>query len=494
MSRTTLFFLTRMLVCVLAFELVLAPMRVAYAAGQLVRTLDSGAQLAVPELQWVVLNRAQRRLGGNTWTMEFPSGDRRVLDADRAAMTLGLSAAATAHKSAGYVSSAPVVFVNHSMGDNSARVDIFKTVKLADGSIELLTAQFTPAHGAAWSAAGATQRAGRLTATQTAFDPNPLERFATTDLTKDPNLFYNLSVTASQVVAGMAMRRVGAPIGYMHVVYPEIQQRQEKSGGLLRKKVKTIIEGFSRPEWYILTPTRMQPYGSDAVICAVEPPPGGSCPAEGPVIQAMVNAERWEGALPETLTLVYSWDQTNSSWTVLAFGLLAFAGGLAIAYSGLGSVFAGNAGAISSISTGVGSAVTNAVLVDLSLSAVGAAVADGVGYIAANMLISGSGLTAPQRHYWGSVGSGRLNSAGPLDEHSRTTIERLSAEVAKRIDQSFEHSAAIGTTGGCAANQDPGTCAATGVLPRTDALHDPRWAELTRDHGSPVRNGARWGP
>ncbi len=521
MLRSLLKGVSHLLIAVMLFYSLVNPVGVAWAqsnSGQITRKLDSGDSITFPKLAWQELGRfTPPRAQGGGWNLQGVSGDRLAVYNDRTALALktvgeALSAANTTSNAIANFGSAPAVLGSYTgVIDGKLRIDVYRTVKLVTGDIVLMTAVFTPAHGGAWAAAGATGLKQRIEPTQHFFDPNPLGHFVGRAPADDPLLFHGIGPGGVQFAMGLAMRQIGAATGFLHWLEPSLAQTQTKGGNFLRKSVTTTITGSAKPTWYVVTPARFQPHGTGTLVCAVETQQGVPCPAAE--LPSLVHMDRWDGALPEEMTEVYKWSQTKKSFTILAFALFIF-----IATWGIGALMGAGAGAgagatavsvpttagVSGVSTGLGSYMGNALATLTAGGAttgittlVGAAVADGVGHLALNMLATGRGATAPQRGLYGSVGDGRLIASPTPDTHTAATAAKMGTKLDERFDLSYPKSAGLAATGGCGAHVSPDACTPTGavLLPRENTHQDPLWGDLVRDTvNTTVRNLPTWAP
>ena len=172
------------------------------------------------------------------------------------------------------------------------------------------------------------------------------------------------------------MRNYGAMTGFVAVSKTRFTQTAKTSGNILKKKTTTVT-GLVKPEWYVVTPVDVQPEGTFIEsICVIA---SATCDAPEHVAYSGVAFALWTGGnMPANEEAVYSWAETKSAWTVLAFALIL--GPLLVAASPVMMLLGLNFGGL-------------------------LAVLGPLGYA---MAYGGDGLTAPQSKPFGDTGSGVL--------------------------------------------------------------------------------------
>jgi hypothetical protein len=153
----------------------------------------------------------------------------------------------------------------------------------------------------------------------------------------DP-VFYNVSPQAAAVILGAAMAKFQAPVGFMSVDVPDLQQWTTTSGNFLRKTTTTHTRGYASTSWFIAGTKEMNPHGTTTAICAVTVNGGSGCDAPEHILNSGISLSPWKGGnAPTTKDLLYSADESNSGWTVAAFIIVAIAigaltGGVAMGF------------------------------------------------------------------------------------------------------------------------------------------------------------------
>lgn len=213
----------------------------------------------------------------------------------------------------------PFVFGRYNPGALELRVDIFKIEK-TNGVMRMMQAPFTPAHGDAFAAAmtyaTAADRAN-------GYSPgvNPFARYQHVG----QDAFYNAgSLETAKVALSLAMRMSGASIGLLAQSHTRPNQTITKSGGWLKKTVTTTVEGWTKPEWFVGTPSQFQPQGVTETICAIDVADPSLCP-KYLAVPSDVAWSQWEGGnLPSFEDMTSTYSESKSSYTVLAWMVVAF--------------------------------------------------------------------------------------------------------------------------------------------------------------------------
>ena len=196
-----------------------------------------------------------------------------------------------------------------------------------NGRIYVSTADFTPHHGEFYRAyQNFTTRTEKANG-----NPgwNPFRIFRGED--SDP-VFYNIGEDGALVAIGHAMRLNRASTAWMAVAVPRIETRTETSGNIFNRRVTNIFEGFAKPGWYFIAPKQLValPAPISGQIC-VDPSllvtsDRGTLTCDFPehFAYAGVVASEWTGGnLPVSEDLLYHWEDTRRSWTVLSNALAA---------------------------------------------------------------------------------------------------------------------------------------------------------------------------
>ncbi len=348
---------------------------------------------------WSLLGEIAGR-GGGGYDLRMLQGERWITAGREEVGQLGLGSDVVSKLVMAFPGHAAMVFATYSPENAQLRIRVVKAERQADGRIRSYLGDFTPHHGERWAA----QR-HYLSASEAA-DPiragrNPFAVFRPADQT-DP-VFYNIGWSAAQVAVGHAMRLYSAPAGFIAMTDTRWTQVVTRSGNLLRQRVDTTTQAWVRPRWFVALPVDQQPYGVQAAICTL--PGSTSCPTVEQLAQSGVSVSQWDGGnMPSPEDLLYSWTDSRSGFTVLAFALVTAAfvwvAATAItAYAGASS-FAGQLGT-SSLSPGW------------------ASVYSGGAYTVGSTVLGGGGpLTSAQQEFLGATGSGFLERPQATDIHS----------------------------------------------------------------------------
>lgn len=370
-------------------------------AGQATHTVKVGETLiSIPNNEYAVLSTVQfaPSRGFSASTIE---GSKVNVNLDRAAEFAGVKASQIPDMVNAMPSSSAMVFGRYSERTMELRVDIVK-VQRAGNTVTVASTQFTPTHGNLWAAQRTLMTPAEKAAT-TGPGPNPFVRYDQND-----GLFHNIGFAAAQVVVGAAMRNVGASMSTLSIQHTDIRSRQEKSGGMLRKKITYIYEGFTKPIWYVGLPREMQA-GTDSVICTdngVE-----KCTPEH-MLMPFASFVEWSGGnLPDDTTKVYDYRYTKKSWTVLAMAIFFTALSFAAveAYALASGAAASQAGVVTTL---LGSGFPAAGIEGAGLLTVGGVQGavisvgiEGMTYLGAETVFNGANGGSPQDSFVGHVSS-----------------------------------------------------------------------------------------
>lgn len=451
--------------------------------GCAIKKFPSGAY-AYAKLEWTeIAQLSQTPTSGIDLTMS--TGDRVVANNNRTAAALGLQANQIADVVSLFPTNVPFVFGRYNPMSKELRIDVFKIEK-SNGAMKMLQAPFTPAHGGGFAAAMTYSTPSDKA---NGFNPgaNPFAMF----MQPGQDAFYNVdSPAAVQVAVGHAMRMSSASIGLVAFAKNRVNQYQTKGGSWYKKKVTTHVEGFTKPEWYVATPETFQPHGTTATICAVVVS-GTACP-QHLAVPSGVSWTQWEGGnLPAFEEMTSNWTETKSSftllaWIVVAFLVVATAGALAVAagatVSALGPatfiqglMTAGGAGAAAG-----GTALTmNAVL---AAAAIEAAAVGIVGGMAGAGL--GDGVKGPYQGASSAFGAPVI----PDTDAGKSVYDGLKASFdTPSISDMGVKSVSQGLYGtGCAPGAMAASCANSGVVPRADLGKETNNVQFWKDNGGPA--------
>lgn len=220
-----------------------------------------------------------------------------------------------------------------------------------------------------------------------------------TDYT-DP-VFYNIAnIETAMVIMGLASQYSGVikgVISLLAVDQTDVKQKQSSSGSWFRRTVKTEVDAYTKPQWFVGLPKDQQPGGSDPAFCVKAL---ASCDDPGHLVYSGLAWRPWTGGnMPESLDHIYHWETSSSSWTLGAFTILIAVAVTALTYgAGASLVLAGLA------APGIGTAVT----VGLAAGAV---------YAGAGMAQGGGGLTMTQSNVgYGNIGRNLAPAQAPNGE------------------------------------------------------------------------------
>ncbi len=221
-----------------------------------------------------------------------------------------------------------------------------------------------------------------------------------TDYT-DPE-FYNIAnIETAMVIMGLASQYSGVikgVISLLAVDQTDTRQKQSSSGNWWRRTVKTDVDSYTKPQWFVGLPKDQQPGGNDPAFCVK---PLANCDDPGHLVYSGLSWRPWSGGnMPEQLDHIYHWETQSTSWTLGAFTILIAVAVTAMT-AGAGGVLA-LAGAGSFI--GAGTAVT-------------AGLAAGAVYAGAGMAQGGGGLGMTQSNVaYGNIGRNLAPAQAPNGE------------------------------------------------------------------------------
>jgi hypothetical protein len=405
-----------------------------------------------------------------------------VASNNRTAAALGLQANQVADVMSLFPTGVPFVFARYNPMSGQLHVDVFKVEK-AGAKMKMMQAPFTPAHGGAYAAnmtyATPSDRAN-------GFSPgkNPFDLF----MQAGDDTFYNVGLNAVQVIVGHAMQATSASVGLVAVAKTRPNQYQTKSGGWFKKTVTTHVEGFTKPEWYIVTPAQFQPHGVSSNYCAIDVAQPSDCPVQYNVTSGVVWSQWTGGSLPAFEDMTSNWTQSKSSFTLLAMVAITFlvvmsAGALAVA-AGAGATALGPATFIQGLMTTTTAAATGGMTMStvLASAAIEAAAVGAVGGLAGAGLTDG--VTAP---YTGAR-SGFETISPPSGEAQRSLYD---GTIAKFDTPTVVGSGVLAVSqglygSGCAPGAASTECADSGIVPRKDTGAQVNSIQFWHDNGKPL--------
>jgi hypothetical protein len=145
---------------------------------------------------------------------------------------------------------------------------------------------------------------------------------------------------------------------------------QTRSGGLLRRRVTTTVDVRASTRWMIGTPLAAQPWVAPVAYCVVDPPCRSAactpqpCPAARQAASGVAFDFVSGGPFADATQSLYSYQTSNSGFTVLAFALASglFLGGAAPASYAVGSTLLRDGGGLLQPQSGVFGATGNGIL------------------------------------------------------------------------------------------------------------------------------------
>lgn len=443
----------------------------------------SGVPFAYAKFAWQEVGSLdQSPTSGLSLTMA--SGDRVTASNNRTAAALGLKANQVADVMSLFPTGVPFVFARYNQMSHELRVDVFKVEK-SGSQMKMLQAPFTPAHGGAFAASMTySTKADRALGANPGPDP-----FAPYNHPGQDAFYGVVGLDVVQTVTGNAMRMAGASIGLVAVSETRPNQFQTTSGGWLKKTVTTHVEGWTKPLWFVATPSEFQPQGTDAGVCMV-PPDVNGCPAAS-FIPSGVKMTQWTGgSLPAFETMTSDWTKSQSSYTVLAFVVVAFlvvmtAGALAVA-AGASAGALGPATLIQGLFSVAPAAASGTAM---TMNAVLASAAIESAAVAGVSALSGAGLTDGTRFFYQGARDG-------FGEPVIPTAGSPGASMYDGLQAKFDNAplSAMGVQAvsqglygvNCAPGAKSTECANSGVVPRTDTGVESNNVKFWKDNGGPV--------
>lgn len=221
-----------------------------------------------------------------------------------------------------------------------------------------------------------------------------------TDYT-DPEFHNIANIETAMVIMGLASQYSGVikgVISLLAVDQTDTRKKQSSSGSWFRRTVKTEVDSYTKPQWFVGLPKDQQPGGNDPAFCVK---PLASCDDPGHLVYSGLSWRAWSGGnMPEQLDHIYHWETQSTSWTLGAFTIL-----IAVAVTAM-TAGAGAAFAIAGIQAGItaGTAVT-------------AGIAAGAVYAGAGLAQGGGGLTMTQSNVaYGNIGRNLAPAQAPNGE------------------------------------------------------------------------------
>ncbi|MBU3625885.1 hypothetical protein ICN48_06510 [Polynucleobacter sp. JS-Safj-400b-B2] len=353
-----------------------------------------------------------------------------------------------------------VVYSKYFAELSQLKVEVYETWYGSDSIYHMRRIDYTPLYGRFF-------KAQRMLTTQaeraTGVTHDPFLSFYSGDQT-DP-IFYNVSPQAAAVILGAAMAKFQAPVGFMSVDVPDLQQWTTTSGNFLRKTTTTHTRGYASTSWFIAGTKEMNPHGTTTAICAVTVNGGSGCDAPEHILNSGISLSPWKGGnAPTAKDLLYSADESNSSWTVAAFMIVAIA--IGALSGGAGLALFETAGLTSTALGLTGGAAVAA-----------EAVAGGAIYATAAFTAQGStSIVDAQASYYGQIQNGAQT---PAQVNNQYLSALLLAIEGKQILSNFGYGLTADQQvllGSCPMYVSQSSCYASGLdpgtMPRPDTLQE----------------------
>lgn len=404
----------------------------------------------IGEMNWA---RDESNPNEASFSWKMIEGERWITNGREDVGKAGISSAQMSSRINAFPKTAAFVFAAYAPESAELVIEMQKIEKTPTGQIIVYRGDFTPHHGEFWRwKRDFLIDAEASDVTRVGYNPFQNFRGANTD-----PVFHNCDWRCANVAIGFAMRYSQAHIAWVASDKTRFTQRTKKSGGLLKKKVTTYIDGYAKPQWFVATPVEMQPNGGMPGICVVNygtatnGTTSGCDRPEHTVLSGVSMAEWTGGNMPNTEEKVYAYVHKKSSFTVIAFTILTFAVTWGVASLANVAIGAGGAGAIGSTATGINA--LNAGLLGASL------------YAGVEML-SGATLSDAQAAWAGSTGNGVLTpDYGAMDQHQRRLVQGVqNKQINSRVGTGLQGVKSL-YSGNCPESYTSAQCKAAGLDP-----------------------------
>ncbi len=431
--------------------------------------IGAASAVRVPRDNWQLLGETRPSAVGHGFDWRMLSGPRWITVGREEVGMLGLSSDRATAATFAFSRTGAYVFAKYSPGDAQLRVFLNKVERSPEGTVRSYIADFTPAHGDRWAAARAYLTNAEAK-DRTRPGRNPFAAFRGAG--RDP-IFYQVSWPAVQVIVGHAMRYQRATAAITAVAESRFDVQTEESGNFFRKTVTTRVNGYAKPHWWVALPVDVQPAGVGAQICVVSVPSG--CDAPEHVAASGVSFADWSGGnMSSTEDLLYRWETSESSFTVLAFTVLTAA--MVFVAVGELAVIAGESASATTTAVGVAFGGQGTLMMS-PLTA--ASFAGGTYAVASTQLQGGGSVVAPQDRYLGPIGDGRLAPSVPAGEQATALQRELrKAQIGSAWDAGLSASAQV-FGGTCPRHQTVTWCRAQGFS--AGAVHRPDRVDEVND-------------
>lgn len=285
-----------------------------------VLAVGSGTLVSVPKDDFTLLGQGSfspGTAGGLSVVMQMIQGDHWITLGQETVGTLGISSQQISNAMRSFPRTSAYVFAQYSPANATGRITVEKVEKLPNGVLQVYQSNFTPWSGEWWKAQGKFRTPSEVASNAIGYNPFEAFKGAQTD-----PLFHNVAWSGMLVAVGLAMRHYRANVAYIAAAHPIVTPLIITSGGLLTTTTTTTLQGYVYPRWYVATPMAAVGVlpGMDASFCVRNLT---SCDAPEHVVDAGISASPWKGGnMPSTQDLIYSYQTSQTSWTVLAFTIL----------------------------------------------------------------------------------------------------------------------------------------------------------------------------
>lgn len=461
-----------------------------------------GVPVAYPKFMWTQLSELATAAPTATGGVKVEGGPQAVALANRTALALGLDSSVVAQTASLMPGNIPYVLGRYNPAEGTLRIDAFKLEKTTGAGapvVRMLTTQFTPDHGDAWKAnrsyiSPEDFRSGNVAGV------NPFAAFRGSG----DGEFHSISLSGAQVAMGHAMRALGAGVGALAVTDTRLSTVTTKSGGVLKKTIRTWVYGHAKPKWLLAVPKdvlRRSTTAAEAAYCATNPALT-ECPLYATAASG-VSFEEFSGGTLSSAENTWEIDfMKQSGLTFIGALFLAVIGSFALA----GIMSAAGFGSAAGAGAGAGGAATGATLGGWGTWAAGqgiigsgitqlGAIAFEAAVIAGKMVLIGGANLNSLINIDAGVLSGDVTVAKGL--HNEVTLGKYDGRINDRVRGLISGSASdkgtmligvadtvYGST--CGVGSTAAACAGSGTVPRLDTYVESRAVDFVRDSDGKV--------
>ncbi len=476
---------TRTIACFIAFVMVLAGSSGDAADWLTLRTTNG--PVAVPKAQFVDIAKLLPHAPSARETAPLAAPGWVTRGRQEVGM-LGLDSTMTSDAIPRLRRPITLIVGRYSPQTAQLRVQALRLERRPDGAAYVSLADFTPWHGEYLRAYGRYRTLAEQTSGAPGYNPFNAHRGDA----QDP-IFHRMTFAAAQVAMGLAMRTHDSVFGWLAVSDYQFKTMSTTVGGLFFRTVTWTIDGFVKPQWYLLSSRELAASNAiSAVICADPgqvvisdpgPPAVTDCDESAHRVSSGVWATVWTGgklpSSPQRLTVSIDVPERYS----VAPALVA-ADAVALLPEGVGVLE--NAGVLA---TGLNNGRP------IDLTATGAGLIDlGSNWIGASP--SSPGGSAPQ--WSGPINDGVANAIGNLDPTSQALFFQIQRSLIDAPLSATVQAVVQLVWGQCDPSQTSARCHAqsldAGIVPRADDLVDPVVPHLLYQQALKCAAGGLTGP